>query len=102
MLRMLRVMPLLIPLLMLIATPFLADVIGPGGKLRDCCCTDSAGGRVELGDIICPHVDGRMFMAQCQMSLHLPIRREVQQGCLSSRLEISKPPLDPDLVHPKI
>ena len=31
-------------------------------------------------------VDGRMFMAQCQMSLNVPMWREVQKGCLSSSL----------------
>lgn len=79
-----------------------ADVIGPGGKVQDCYCTDSGGGRVELGETICLHVDGRMFMAQCQMSLNVPMWREVQEGCLSSRLERGEPSLDPGLVHPKI
>ncbi|MDX2482277.1 MAG: hypothetical protein QNK42_01295 [Pseudodonghicola sp.] len=82
-----------------------ADVIGPGGLVRDCYCTDSTGGRVELGETICLHVDGRMFMAQCQMSLNVPMWREVQQGCLSSRLdlhELSKPAFGTGLVYPKI
>lgn len=92
----------LISLLMLIATPSFADVIGPGGKVRDCYCTDSSGSRVELGEIICLQVDGRMFMAQCQMSLNVPMWREVQSGCLSSRLERVQPPFDPGLVHPEI
>jgi len=42
---------------------------------------------VELGQTICLQVDGRMFMAQCQMSLNVPMWREVQQGCLSSSLD---------------
>ena len=90
----------------LIALPDLfgaqADVIGPGGKVRDCYCTDSSGGRVELGETICLQVDGRMFMAQCQMSLNVPMWREVQEGCLSSRLQRVEPALDAGLVHPKI
>ncbi len=97
---------LLFALFALPAAPYAkADVIGPGGKVRDCYCTDSTGGRVELGETICLHVDGRMFMAQCQMSLNVPMWREVQQGCLSSRLdlrELSKPPFDTGLVYPKI
>jgi hypothetical protein len=32
------------------------------------------------------HVGDRMFMAQCQMSLNVPMWREVGQGCLSSSL----------------
>nr|WP_171052667.1 hypothetical protein [Ruegeria sediminis] len=92
----------LVVILSLVATPAFADVVGPGGKLRDCYCTDSTGSRVELGETICMQVDGRMFMAQCQMSLNVPMWREVQQGCLSSRLQPAEPPVDPLLVHPKI
>ena len=74
----------------LIATttaPAFADVTGPGGKTIDCYCTDRSGSRIELGETICLQVDGRMFMAQCQMSLNVPMWREVQSGCLSSSLQ---------------
>ncbi|MEX0278388.1 MAG: hypothetical protein AB3N19_12780 [Ruegeria sp.] len=81
--------------LTLVASPALSDVIGPGGKVQDCYCTDKSGTRVELGEMICLQVDGRMFMAQCQMSLNVPMWREVQEGCLSSRLQQSKPIGDP-------
>ena len=63
----------------------LADVTGLGGKVQPCYCTDSTGGRIELGETICLQVDGRMFMAQCQMSLNVPMWREVREGCLSSQ-----------------
>ncbi|QJF50998.1 hypothetical protein [Roseobacter ponti] len=68
------------------ALPAAADVTSPGGKTVECYCTDRSGDRVELGETICLQVDGRMFMAQCQMSLNVPMWREVQQGCLSSGL----------------
>ena len=71
-------------ILSLSAFPALADVTGPGGKTIDCYCTDSQGGRVELGESICLRVDGRMFMAQCDMSLNVPIWRDTGEGCLSS------------------
>ena len=88
--------------LLLAAPPALADAI-IGGKVVDCYCTDSTGKRVELGQTICLHVDGRMFMAQCQMSLNVPMWREVANGCLSSALRQSrKPPFDPRPVDPKI
>ena len=86
----------------LLALPAAADVIGPGGKVQDCYCTDSQGGRVELGETICLQVDGRAFMAQCQMSLNVPMWREVQEGCLSSRLQRRDPVFDPAPVHAKI
>ncbi|UWR01393.1 hypothetical protein K3740_09845 [Ruegeria conchae] len=85
----------LILALTLVATPGMADVVGPGGKVQDCYCTDKSGTRVELGEMICLQVDGRMFMAQCQMSLNVPMWREVQEGCLSSGLPQSKPVGDP-------
>ena len=55
-------------------------------KAVDCYCTDKSGGRVELGETICLHVDARSFIAQCQMSLNNPMWREISEGCLSSAL----------------
>ncbi|WP_170413966.1 hypothetical protein [Ruegeria atlantica] len=92
----------LILVLTLFVTPALADVVGPGGKVQDCYCTDKSGSRVELGEMICLQVDGRMFMAQCQMSLNVPMWREVQEGCLSSGLQQGKPLINTSAVYPKI
>lgn len=72
-----------------LAGPALADVISPKGKVIDCYCTDKTGNRVELGEYICLQVDGRSFMAQCQMSLNVPMWREISPGCLSSQLDPS-------------
>ena len=78
-----------------LSAPALADVKGPGGKVIDCYCTDSSGGRQELGDMICLQVDGKMFMAQCQMSLNVPMWRKLSDGCLSSSLpQQSQPAFD--------
>ena len=80
-------------LVTLMATATSADVTSPSGKTVECYCTDKSGGRIELGQTICLQVDGRMFMAQCQMSLNVPMWREVQQGCLSSELGSPRVPL---------
>ncbi|THH39192.1 hypothetical protein E4Z66_02375 [Aliishimia ponticola] len=80
--------------------PAIADVTSPSGKTVDCYCTDSSGSRIELGETICLQVDGRMFMAQCQMSLNVPMWREVSKGCLSSQLR--QPPLQSFGIDPKI
>ncbi|PIE14605.1 MAG: hypothetical protein CSA70_01830 [Rhodobacterales bacterium] len=86
----------------LAALPVRADY-NLNGKTIDCYCTDSSGGRVELGETICLQVGGRMFMAQCQMSLNVPMWREISEGCFSSSLPQSrKPTLDPGLVDPEI
>lgn len=87
---------------MLLSAPAMADVMGPNGKVQDCYCTDKNGSRVELGETICLQVDGRMFMAQCQMSLNVPMWREVQKGCLSSRLQSIEPAGKPGLVDAKV
>ena len=96
------VLPTLLLATLLFASPALADVTGPGGKTIDCYCTNTSGARVELGETICLQVDGRMFMAQCQMSLNVPMWREISEGCLSSRLQDRKPPINTRSVYPKI
>lgn len=84
--------------LLAVLTPAFADV-KKGGKTVDCYCTDTSGDRVELGEKICLLVDGKMFMAQCQMSLNVPMWRKVQDGCLSSSLrQQSQPAIDPGRV----
>ena len=95
--------------LALTAAPSLADVVGPGGKTVDCYCTDKSGARVELGEMVCLQVDGRMFMAQCQMSVNSPMWREVSEGCLSSELapgtdllQRLKPAINTVSVYPQI
>ncbi len=92
----------LILALTLCSSPAMADYVGPDGKTRDCYCTDKSGSRIELGEMICLQVDGRMFMAQCQMSLNVPMWREIREGCLSSRLQGIDPVLDAGAVHPQI
>ena len=77
--------------ILIAASPALADVKS-NGKTIDCYCTDRQGERVELGEMTCLQVDGRMFMAQCQMSLNVPMWREVSEGCLSSSLPQSVQP----------
>ena len=92
----------LILLSCLIALPVGADVTSPSGKTVECYCTDRNRNRIELGETICMQVDGRMFMAQCQMSLNSPMWREVQEGCLSSSLNAPLEPLQPSGVDAEI
>lgn len=90
--------------LLLLASQAHADA-NIGGKVVDCYCTDSTGGRVELGEKICLQVDGRMFMAQCQMSLNVPMWREISEGCLSSSLSPMQsldPSIDTGGIYPQI
>ncbi len=83
-----------------------ADVVGPGGKVIDCFCTDQTGSRVELGQSICLNVNGRRFTARCEMSLNVPMWREQREGCVSSslmkRFERLKPVANTRAVDAKI
>ena len=63
-------------------TPADAETMAQG-KTVDCYCTDSTGGRVEMGQMACLNVGGRAFMARCDMSLNVPIWRDTGEDCLS-------------------
>jgi len=101
-----KLAPILAVLAALHAPPTFADVVGPGGKVIDCYCTDQSGARVELGQSICLDVNGRRFTARCEMSQNVPMWREQTDSCLSSnlirRLERLQPRADPLAVHPEI
>lgn len=75
--------------LLLLAAPAAADVVGPGGRVIECYCTDAGGARVEIGQRICLSVDGRAFLALCDMSLNVPIWRDTGEGCLGAELPMT-------------
>lgn len=58
----------------------------PALRKIECYCTDSSGSRVELEQEICLRVDGRAFIARCDMSLNVPTWRDTGRNCLSSGL----------------
>lgn len=66
------------------APPPSTNAAQPQAKWPECYCTDSQGARVELGETRCLSVDGRSFLAQCEMALNNPMWREVGRGCPSS------------------
>ncbi|WP_299839520.1 hypothetical protein [uncultured Jannaschia sp.] len=67
--------------LCLAALPAVADTTAPSGRMIECYCTDSTGGRVEMGERICLSVGGRAFVALCAMSLNVPIWRDTGKAC---------------------
>jgi|GEM_PF-3870354 len=52
----------------------------------ECFCTDRVGARVEFGQTICLMVDGRAYLARCEMSLNLPARRDTGTDCVGAGL----------------
>ena len=80
-----------------------ADQTYPSGKVVECYCTDTQGARVELGETLCLTVNGRVFLALCDMSQNVPFWRDTGQGCLSSALpqsliEFGQPAVEPGAV----
>ena len=71
----------------------------PAGAVEwpDCYCTGSYGESVELGQSACLVVDGRSFLARCEMALNNPTWRETDEACLSSRLQRGPGGLGPSL-----
>ena len=85
-------------ILTLLTGPAFADVVAPGGRVIDCYCTDTQGSRVELDEVICLFVNGRAFLARCEMSLNNPMWRDTGEGCVSSlldRLKALQPVVEP-------
>ncbi|MEM7470941.1 MAG: hypothetical protein AAF340_06260 [Pseudomonadota bacterium] len=58
--------------------------VAEGKKTVECYCTDKGGVRVELGEVRCMTVGGRVFMAKCEMSLNVPMWREQRGSCTLS------------------
>ena len=56
-----------------------------GFSYPECFCTNR-GERVELGGVVCLKVDGREFLARCEMSLNNPSWRWQSDGCPLTRL----------------
>ena len=70
--------------LCLSALPAAAQDLYPPMPGVDCYCTDTTGGRVEMGGEACLTVGGRSFMALCDMSLNVSIWRDTGRDCISS------------------
>ena len=59
-----------------------------GARVIECYCTDTTGGRVDLGETICLMVDGRAFLARCEMSLNNPIWRDTGAACVGAGVSL--------------
>jgi hypothetical protein len=71
----------------IVATPAKSQNIEPpptkdGYKYSDSYCINR-GHRVKMGGLSCLRVDGRVFLARCDMSLNSPVWRMVQDSCPS-------------------
>jgi hypothetical protein len=69
----------------IVATPAKSQTFEPppakeGYSYTDPYCSNR-GNRVEMGELSCLRVDGRVYLARCGMSLNSPVWREVQDIC---------------------
>jgi len=78
----------------LLAAPAGAQELAAAHQAIDCYCTDRHGERVDLGGYTCIQVGEQPYMARCEMVLNNPAWRKIQDGCVSSGLQMS-PWLDP-------
>lgn len=75
-----RLLVCLTPLLVLLALPIdIAAAGGLGGTL--CTCRNRDGSRHSLGSFVCLNVDGRRYLARCEMALNVPNWKKIQDSC---------------------
>ena len=67
-------------LIFLLLTMTLAET-GSSPKWQQSVCTERDANRHPIGTQLCLTVDGRNFMAQCQMSQNIPMWRKLGEGC---------------------
>lgn len=67
-------------LLVLLAWPM--DIAAAGGLNGTLCtCRNRDGSRHQLGSLVCLNVDGRRYLARCEMALNVPNWKKVQDSC---------------------
>ncbi len=69
-------------ILALTAATLATQSLAQSRKTVDCYCTDKSGSRVELGELRCMNVGGRVFLARCEMSLNVPMWRDQKSDCI--------------------
>ncbi|MHB0954411.1 MAG: hypothetical protein ACYC10_21160 [Allorhizobium sp.] len=53
----------------------------PPSSAQDCTCRNRDGKKYELGRVICLDVDGRRYLARCEMNLNVTTWTKLQEGC---------------------
>jgi len=52
-----------------------------GYSYPECYCTNSTGGRVEVGELACLTIGGRQVMSRCEKRRNLVIWKHQSEGC---------------------
>lgn len=72
--------------------PAAAALAADGPPDARCTCRNRDGARHELGAVVCLNVDGRKYLARCEMVLNVTSWQKVQDGCPVASI----PAPDPD------
>lgn len=51
------------------------------GDAHNCTCINKGGARYQLGQMACLHVDGKSYLARCEMKLNVSSWTRVQDSC---------------------
>ena len=58
------------------------DIAAAGGLHGTLCtCRNRDGSRHQLGSLVCLNVDGRRYLARCEMALNVPNWKKMQDNC---------------------
>lgn len=52
-----------------------------GAAAAECTCVNKDGTRYNMGDVACIRVDGRAYMAECELNLNVTSWRKIGDGC---------------------
>jgi hypothetical protein len=54
--------------------------------LADCACVNRDGVRHDLGEVACLRVDGRSYLAECEMNLNVTSWKKIADDCPEARI----------------
>ncbi len=60
----------------------------PSAALADCACKSQRGGIFQLGERTCISVNGKSYLAECEMNLNITSWKKVQDECPLASLEV--------------
>lgn len=65
----------------LFAAFLIAASASAGVARADCACVNRDGARYNLGETTCIRVDGRSYMAECEMNLNVTSWKKIADDC---------------------
>ncbi|MDL2400779.1 hypothetical protein [Rhizobium mayense] len=76
---------------------FVAIASAPAMAGQNCYCKSKDGTLHQVGEIACMNVDGKSYLARCQMNLNVTSWSKLQDGCPVTE----RSPWEPSAGHPQ-